>query len=85
MPKAYADQVVHNLWVTGAAWCDFLSYQPHFDERLQVKLVRVHRDERVMRDYEAQLRLFLRELDNEMSAMRTMADMAGALQESLVS
>lgn len=30
LPPDYKWQVVHNMWVTGAEWCDFMSYRPGF-------------------------------------------------------
>lgn len=38
LPATYRAQVTHNLWVTGAQWCDFCS----FDDRLPAGLDWVH-------------------------------------------
>jgi len=82
VPKDYRDQCLHGLWISGAKWCDWFSYQPDFDERLQMKLVRIHRNEAEIAEYEAKARAFLREVDLELQALKTMADTAGTLQEA---
>lgn len=43
-PKDYLPQVQFQLWVTGHAWCDFVSYDPRFDVG-DYFCVRVFRDE----------------------------------------
>jgi hypothetical protein len=73
VPRDYLGQVVHNLWITGALWCDWLSYQPDFPERLQVKLVRVARDEAAIHDYETKALAFLAEVEAETARVAEMA------------
>lgn len=63
VPAKYRHQITHQLWLTGAQWADFLSYQPDFPERLQVKLVRIARNESDIAAYELVLRQFLRQVD----------------------
>jgi len=81
VPKDYLDQVRHGLWITGLPWCDWFSYQPDFEERLQIKLVRVYRDEPTIADYEQKVRAFLREVELEVHALRTMANPLETLQQ----
>lgn len=76
IPDNYLKQIYHGLWITGAAWCDWLSYQPDFPEPLQVKLVRVNRDETQMKAYELLVRQFLAECDREFAEMEAMAGVA---------
>lgn len=76
VPEDYYRQVLHNLWVTGAQWCDWLSYQPDFPEPGHVKLVRVSRDEAAIADYDRKARAFLAEVDTEVAAVKTMLDSA---------
>jgi hypothetical protein len=47
-PVEHKYQVIHNLFVSGAAWCDFVSFDPTMPEKLQVFVVRVPRDEKEM-------------------------------------
>lgn len=40
VPKDYLAQVNFNLWVTGAEYCDFISFDPRLPENLQLHIVR---------------------------------------------
>lgn len=40
----YRDQVQWQLWVTGRAWCDLVSYYPEFPPRTQLAIVRIEPD-----------------------------------------
>ncbi len=62
LPSAYEPQVLHNMWVTGAAYCDFASFDPRLPEHLQLFIVRVDRDEEKMKAYESELIAFLVEV-----------------------
>lgn len=44
VPNEYLRQVVHHLWTTGAAWCDFVSYHPGFPGRLALYVSRCPRE-----------------------------------------
>jgi hypothetical protein len=76
IPSDYQKQITHHLWITGAQWCDWLSYQPDFPEPLQVKMVRVLRDEAQMKAYELLVRMFLAEVDKEYAEIDQMAGVA---------
>ncbi len=78
IPANYLSQVTHGLWLTGAPWCDWLSYNPDFPEGLQVKLVRVMADQVDLGAYDAALRLFLAEVDAEVQSVAEMARKAAA-------
>jgi hypothetical protein len=30
VPSDYLGQITHNLWITGAQWCDFVSFDDRF-------------------------------------------------------
>lgn len=72
LPADYLPQVQHLLLVSGAQYCDFMSYCPNFPEALQVCLVRVQRSDVDLASYESELRTFLRDIDNELTAVLTM-------------
>lgn len=59
IPSDYRPQVIHNLWCTGADWCDFVSYRPGF----QLFVVRVHAKDLPLAEHDAQVRKFLAEVD----------------------
>lgn len=69
VPGDYLKQVHHGLWLTGAAWCDWLSFNPDFPEGARVKLVRVVRNDSAITAYDASVRTFLREVDAKQAAL----------------
>ncbi len=72
LPPEHVPQVVHNMWVTGAKWCDFCSYDDRLPPGLQFFYVRVEAFElgKEMAAYEAELLQFLREVDAELNALQ---------------
>jgi putative phage-type endonuclease len=70
VPSDYAGQVMHNLWVTGRAWCDFVSFDDRMPIGLQYMRVRVLRDDKALVAYESLLRAFLVEVDAEEADLR---------------
>lgn len=83
IPGGYLDQITHQLWIAGAQWCDFVSFHPDFPDGLRLKIVRVTRDERAIRDYEAKALAFLAEVDQKVAALRTLTDLRGTLSASV--
>lgn len=76
IPLEYQRQILHQLWITGAQWCDWLSFQPDFPERLRVKLVRVARNPAEIDSYELMVRGFLRTVDAEVEQLLALAGAA---------
>lgn len=74
LPDEHRYQVAHNLFVTGAGWCDFVSFDPTFPEALQLFIVRVERDPKEMATYELAIRQFLTEVHEEYMAVAEMAE-----------
>lgn len=62
VPLEYLPQIVHNLWITGAAWCDFLSFDDRFPPHLQTFLVRHARYEPEIALYGQAVAAFLAEV-----------------------
>jgi hypothetical protein len=83
VPGEYLKQIRHQLWVTGAQWCDWLSFCPAFPEHLQVRLVRIERDEADIAEYAREARAFLAEVDQEVAALMTMSNLAGTLRSAV--
>ncbi len=73
IPDEYQKQILHALWISGAAWCDWLSYQPDFPESLRTRLVRVPRDGAAILAYEEKVCAFLQEVDRECAEVAMMA------------
>ena len=78
VPDEYAKQVICALWITGAQWCDWLSFHPEFPEGLRVKLVRIERDEAEMASFELMVRQFLSEVEREVEAVQALIAKADA-------
>jgi predicted phage-related endonuclease len=73
VPDDYLKQVQHCLWITGAAWCDFVSYDPRFPDGLQLLITRVTMPDDERAAYELLVRQFLREVDDEFAEVARMA------------
>jgi predicted phage-related endonuclease len=69
VPGDYRKQVVHALWVSGARWCDWVSYCPDFPIGLQLKVVRVERHDQEIASYALAAALFLKEVDAAVAAI----------------
>ena len=67
IPTDYRWQCIHNLWVTGAEICDFISFDDRFPEDLQYLCVRLDRKEREIEAYELEVNRFLAEVAIEVS------------------
>ena len=65
LPVEHKYQVIHNLFVSGAQWCDFVSFDPTWPEHLQLAVIRVERDAKEIASYEFAIRQFLKEVDAE--------------------
>lgn len=72
IPNDYFWQCTHNLWVTGAAWCDFISYDEAFPEELQYLCVRLERNEREIAEYADLASKFLAEVTVEVASINDM-------------
>jgi hypothetical protein len=75
VPAEYVAQITHNMWVTGAKWCDFTSYARFPDDlsHLSFFRIRVQRDEAVIKAYESEVIRFLAEVKikaQELAALR---------------
>lgn len=81
LPADYLPQVSHHLLVSGAAYCDFMSYGPNFPDHLQTFLVRVYRSEIDLAGYEKELRIFLAEIERKLEAIRTISNPVHQLKE----
>lgn len=66
LPLDYVPQVTHNLWMTGAGFCDFVSYDDRLGPGLDLFIRRVMRTAVDVAAYELAARLFLDEVDREL-------------------
>jgi hypothetical protein len=72
LPSTHAAQVRHNLWVTGAEWCDFASFDDRLPKELQLFRVRVYAKDLDLAGYEAEAMQFLAEVDAEVRALNAL-------------
>lgn len=82
-PSEHAAQNLHELWITGRAWIDFVSFDPRLPGAMQLFIVRVHRDAGAIAQYALKAEAFLAELDREVEALRTSYDLNGQLAASV--
>lgn len=62
IPPAYEPQLIHNLWVTGEPFADFVSFDPRMPPHLQLFKARMERDEVKILAYQEEVLLFLDEV-----------------------
>lgn len=70
VPANHMPQILHNLWVTGAQWCDFVSYDPRLPDYLQLFVQRVPRVEINVLAYAKTAEKFLEEIDAKVAHLR---------------
>lgn len=73
LPSTYEPQILHNMWVTGAEFADFVSFDPRLPENLQLFRIRVVRDEAKIKAHEAEVMLFLSEVADLETQLRKRA------------
>lgn len=76
IPTRHVPQITHNLFVSGAQWCDFASFDDRFPLELQLVVMRVMRDDAVVKSYELALTLFLSEVDKEVETVKALIEKA---------
>lgn len=68
VPADYLPQIYHSLWITGASWCDFVSFDDRFPQHLQFFRVRVERVELDILAYQKCAEAFLEEVETEIAS-----------------
>ena len=62
-PAKYIHQMQWQMACANRLWCDFVSYDPRAPEGLQLFIFRVSRNDELIRQLEAEVNLFLQELE----------------------
>lgn len=65
LPNEYKAQVQGQLWATGRAWCDFVSFNPDMNPKNRIVILRVSRDEAYIQELEQKVRQFMQEVIQE--------------------
>lgn len=73
IPSIYRPQVIHNMWITGATFADFQSFDPRFPPGLRRMVVRLERDESEIETHAAAVKLFLDSVDDLEQKLRLRA------------
>lgn len=74
IPEEYVGQLIHALWITGAAWADFCSFDPRMQHPpLRVFRRRLERADVDLAAYELAVKLFLDEVDASVSTFESLS------------
>jgi putative phage-type endonuclease len=68
-PQKYVIQMQAQMAVTGAKWCDFVSFDPRMPERSQLLIVNVPKDPEFILYMETEIKIFLDEVEAEVKLM----------------
>jgi putative phage-type endonuclease len=68
-PQKYFIQMQAQMAVTGAEWCDFVSFDPRMPERSQLLIVTIPRDAEFIAEMEEEIKKFLSEVEAEVNLM----------------
>jgi hypothetical protein len=82
-PPDYLAQITHQLFVTGAAWCDFVSYDDRFPEAYRLLVVRVPRTTVNVDAYALALGTFLGEVERDLRVLETSRSLSRVLMASI--
>ena len=69
-PGKYRWQMMMQMACTGRQWCDFVSYDPRMPEKMQLFVVRLHRDDKAIFEMESEIRKFLAELEAKIETLK---------------
>lgn len=69
-PAKYVHQMMWQMACTGRAWCDFASFDPRLPEEMRLFVIRLHRDDAMIAELEAEVAAFLAEVDETVARLR---------------
>ena len=58
------------LWITGCAWADFVSYDPRMPAGFEIYVQRIPRDADYIANLEREVRVFLDDVDAKISFLK---------------
>ncbi len=70
IPAKYVTQMMWQMACTGRAWCDFASFDPRLPEHMHLIVIRLHRDDAMIAEIEAEVSAFLAEIAGKEAALR---------------
>lgn len=69
IPLEAQQQMLHQLWITGATWCDYVSFDDRFPSGTQLIVGRFAPHDGEIPVYEEAARAFLHEVDEELTQL----------------
>jgi putative phage-type endonuclease len=72
VPNKYVLQMQWQMACAGRKWCDFVSFDPRMPERLQMWVVRVERDDKLIGEIEAEVNKFLTDLEIKVTQLESL-------------
>lgn len=69
VPSNYQKQMMWQMACTGRVWCDFVSFDPRMPHHMRLRIVRVHRDDGMIREMESAVMDFIIEMRGEIAAL----------------
>lgn len=72
VPSTYQPQMLWQMACCEREWCDFVSYDPRLPPELQLFRARLQRDDKRIAEMEAEVIVFLREVDDLLAKLRTL-------------
>jgi hypothetical protein len=78
IPPEYLPQIRHHVWITGAQWADFVSFDDRLPEHLRLVMYRVTRAQLDIPGYEAAALAFLKDVDAEIAALSALRQTVAA-------
>lgn len=76
VPSEHLAQCTHMLWLTGAPWLDFCSFDDRFPAPLHLFIARLHAAQVDLKAHELAVRLFLKEVDTELASVNKLLERA---------
>ena len=72
IPDKYMKQMQLQMRCTDKKWCDFVVYDPRMPERLQLLILHVDRDDKLIGEMEAEIVKFLAEVDEKVKKLEAL-------------
>ncbi|HXI40035.1 MAG TPA: YqaJ viral recombinase family protein [Bryobacteraceae bacterium] len=72
IPEKYRAQMYWQMACTGRKWCDFVSFDPRMPGAMQMFVKRLDRDDNEIGRLENEVRHFLAEIDNKVTALQAL-------------
>lgn len=68
----YTTQMQWQMACTGRKWCDFISFDPRFPDHLQLSVIRVERDDKMIAELEKEVTAFLAEVSETVEKLNNL-------------